>query len=85
MAHPAARALKGHAFVASPSTKQPFRIVDEQVYAKLGGNETLKPTPAIVHFGGFNDLRECRYFSTHIMEDFGIEQLLNVPQGVTVH
>eukprot|EP00943_MAST-04B_sp_MAST-4B-sp1_P004451 g4451.t1 len=53
MAHPAARALKGHAFVASPSTKQPFRIVDEQVYAKLGGNETLKPTPAIVHFGGF--------------------------------
>ena len=53
MAHPAARALKGHAFVASPTTKQPFRIVDEQVYAKLGGNETLKPTPAIVHFGGF--------------------------------
>ena len=53
MAHPAARALKGHDFVGSPSTKQPFRIVDEQVYAKLGGNETLKPTPAIVHFGGF--------------------------------
>ena len=39
----------------------------------------------VVHFGGFNDLRECRYFSSHIMEDFGIEQLLNVPQGVTVH
>ena len=27
----------------------------------------------VVHFGGFNDLRECRYFSSHIMEDFGIE------------
>ena len=39
----------------------------------------------VVHFGGFNDLSECRYFSTHIMEGFGIEQLLNVPQGVTVH
>ena len=39
----------------------------------------------VVHFGGFNDLKECRYFSHHIMEDFGIEQLLNVPQGVTVH
>jgi len=39
----------------------------------------------VVHFGGFSDLSECRYFSTHIMEDFGIEQLLNVPQGVTVH
>ena len=39
----------------------------------------------VVHFGGFNDLSECRYFSSHIMEDFGIEQLLNVPQGVTVH
>ena len=39
----------------------------------------------VVHFGGFNDLHECRYFSHHIMEDFGIEQLLNVPKGVTVH
>ena len=39
----------------------------------------------VVHFGGFNDLKECRYFSTHIMDDLGIEQLLNVPQGVTVH
>ena len=42
-------------------------------------------TSVVVHFGGFNDLSECRYFSSHIMEDFGIEQLLNVPQGVTVH
>jgi hypothetical protein len=33
--------------------KQPFKIVDEQVYAKLGGNETLKPSPSIVHFGGY--------------------------------
>ena len=39
----------------------------------------------VVHFGGFNDLSECRYFSTHIMDDLGIEDLLNVPQGVTVH
>tara|TARA_R100000278_G_C5444946_1_gene155083 strand:+ start:720 stop:911 length:192 start_codon:yes stop_codon:yes gene_type:complete len=39
----------------------------------------------VVHFGGFEDLSECRYFSSHIMEDFGIEQLLNVPKGVTVH
>ncbi len=39
----------------------------------------------VVHFGGFEDLSECRYFSSHIMEEFGIEQLLNVPKGVTVH
>ncbi len=39
----------------------------------------------VVHFGGFNDLTECRYFSNHIMDDLGIEQLLNVPRGVTVH
>ena len=39
----------------------------------------------VVHFGGFEDLSECRYFSSHIMEDFGIDQLLNVPKGVTVH
>ena len=39
----------------------------------------------VVHFGGFNDVKECRYFSSNIMEDFVIEQLLNVPQGVTVH
>ncbi len=39
----------------------------------------------VVHFGGFNDLTECRYFSHHIMDDLGIENLLNVPRGVTVH
>tara|TARA_B100000787_G_scaffold6761_1_gene5046 strand:+ start:162 stop:353 length:192 start_codon:yes stop_codon:yes gene_type:complete len=39
----------------------------------------------VVHFGGFNDISECRYFSTNIMDDLGIEDLLNVPQGVTVH
>ena len=39
----------------------------------------------VVHFGGFNDLTECRYFSNIVMEDFGIDQLLNVPRGVTVH
>ena len=26
----------------------------------------------VVHFGGFNDLTECRYFSHHIMDDLGI-------------
>ena len=39
----------------------------------------------VVHFGGFNDLTECRYFSHHIMYYLGIENLLNVPKGVTVH
>tara|TARA_R110002020_G_scaffold447192_1_gene659541 strand:- start:842 stop:1033 length:192 start_codon:yes stop_codon:yes gene_type:complete len=39
----------------------------------------------VVHFGGFNDLTECKYFSSHIMDDLGIEQLLNIPKGVTVH
>ncbi len=39
----------------------------------------------VVHFGGFNDLTECKYFSNHIIDDLGIEQLLNIPKGVTVH
>ena len=30
----------------------------------------------VVHFGGFNDLSECRYFSSHIMKDFGIRGVL---------
>lgn len=38
----------------------------------------------VVHFGGFNDLTECKYFSTHIMDDLGIERLM-IPEGVTVH
>jgi len=38
----------------------------------------------IVHFGGFDDLKECTRFSHHLMDDLGIESLL-VPRGVTVH
>ena len=38
----------------------------------------------VVHFGGFDNLTECKYFSTHIMDDLGIESLM-IPKGATVH
>jgi len=38
----------------------------------------------VVHFGGFDDLTECKKFSHNLMDDLGIESLL-VPRGVTVH
>jgi|TARA_R100000329_G_C7503878_1_gene177394 hypothetical protein len=38
----------------------------------------------VVHFGGFDDITECKKFSHHLMDDLGIESLL-VPKGVTVH
>ncbi len=38
----------------------------------------------VVHFGGFNDLLECKKFSHHLMDDLGIESLM-IPRGVTVH
>ncbi len=38
----------------------------------------------VVHFGGFDDITECKKFSHHLMDDLGIESLL-VPRGVTVH
>ena len=38
----------------------------------------------VVHFGGFDDITECKMFSHHLMDDLGIESLL-VPRGVTVH
>ena len=38
----------------------------------------------VVHFGGFNDISECKKFSHHLMDDLGIDSLL-VPRGVTVH
>ena len=38
----------------------------------------------VVHFGGFDDLTECKKFSHNLMDDLGIESLF-VPKGVTVH
>ena len=38
----------------------------------------------VVHFGGFDDITECKKFSHHLMDDLGIESLL-VHRGVTVH
>ena len=38
----------------------------------------------IVHFDGFNDLTECKFFSYKIMDDLGIESL-SAPLGETLH
>ena len=38
----------------------------------------------VVHFGGFDDILECKKFSHNLMDDLGIESLF-VPKGVTVH
>ena len=38
----------------------------------------------LIHFGGFEDLLEAKTFSSHIMDELGIERLF-VPRGVTIH
>ena len=38
----------------------------------------------VVHFGGFDNITECKKFSHHLMDDLGIESLM-IPRGVTVH
>ena len=38
----------------------------------------------VVHFGGFDDITECKKFSHKLLYYLGIESLL-VPKGVTVH
>ena len=38
----------------------------------------------LIHFGGFEDILEAKTFSTHIMDELGIERLF-VPRGVTIH
>lgn len=38
----------------------------------------------VVHFGGFEDFKECKNFSSRIMDDLGIENLA-VPMGATIH
>tara|TARA_R110002012_G_scaffold71256_1_gene182932 strand:- start:1925 stop:2113 length:189 start_codon:yes stop_codon:yes gene_type:complete len=38
----------------------------------------------IVHFDGFDNLKECNNFSHKIMDDLGIEPLFT-PQDVTLH
>ena len=41
--------------------------VTQQLFTRESTNSV------VVHFGGFNDLTECKYFSHHIMDDLGIE------------
>ena len=38
----------------------------------------------IVHFDGFNNIKECNKFSHQIMDDLGIEALFT-PKDVTLH
>jgi hypothetical protein len=38
----------------------------------------------LIHFGGFEDILEAKTFSSHIMDELGIERLF-VPRGVTIH
>ena len=38
----------------------------------------------IVHFDGFDNIKECKKFSHQIMNDLGIESLFN-PKGATLH
>ena len=38
----------------------------------------------IVHFDGFNNLKECNKFSYQIMDDLGIKPLFK-PQDITLH
>ena len=60
--HAAARKLPGKTgtFVASAGSDQPFRLVDGQIYAKIGDNASLAPQPSVVHFGGYEVFRVHR-------------------------
>ena len=48
------------------------------VYVMENNNSVL------IHFAGFEDLKEAKTFSSHIMDELGIERLI-VPRGVTIH
>ena len=48
------------------------------VYVMENNNSVL------IHFGGFEDILEAKTFSSHIMDELGIERLF-VPRGVTIH
>jgi|TARA_R100001143_G_scaffold48888_1_gene43704 hypothetical protein len=48
------------------------------VYVMENNNSVL------IHFAGFEDLVEAKTFSSHIMNELGIERLF-VPKGVTIH
>ena len=48
------------------------------VYVMESNNSVL------IRFAGFEDLIEAKTFSSHIMDELGIERLI-VPRGVTIH
>ena len=48
------------------------------VYVMENNNSVL------IHFAGFEDILEAKTFSSHIMDELGIERLF-VPKGVTIH
>ena len=48
------------------------------VYVMENNNSVL------IHFAGFEDILEAKTFSSHIMDELGIERLF-VPRGVTIH
>ena len=69
-------------FLAKIGSDQPFRIVESHVYAKIGGNDSLLPSPAVVHFGGYS-LNEVHVQKISILNTSDVSQRLHVVNTTT--
>lgn len=69
-------------FLQPSSSNQPFRIVESHVYAKIGGNESLLPSPAVVHFGGYT-LNEVHVQKISLLNTSNVSQRLHVVNTTT--
>jgi hypothetical protein len=69
-------------FLQKAASDQPFRIVESHVYAKIGGNDSLLPTPAVVHFGGYT-LNEVHVQKISVLNTSDVSQRLHVVNTTT--
>ena len=69
-------------FTLPAGVDQPFRIVENQVYAKLEGNEALVPQPSVVHFGGYK-LNRVHVQKVSVLNTSDLSQRLHVINTTT--
>ena len=69
-------------FLEKIGSNQPFRIVESHIYAKIGGNDSLLPSPAVVHFGGYT-LNEVHVQKVSILNTSSVSQRLHVVNTTT--
>jgi len=69
-------------FLKKIGSDQPFKIVESHVYAKIGGNDSLLPSPAVVHFGGYS-LNEVHVQKISVLNTSSVSQRLHVVNTTT--